>query len=80
LLDNLRKEMKNKYNLTNSTEFSIFVETASKATQLMNKLDWTFINGCSFAYAAITTVGEKLTILKHVKKDLLILLYNMASL
>jgi hypothetical protein len=65
LLDNLRKEMKNKYNLTNSTEFNIFVETASKATQLMSKLDWTFINGCSFAFATITTVGKEVTIPMH---------------
>ncbi|XP_031553677.1 potassium channel subfamily K member 15-like [Actinia tenebrosa] len=57
LLNELKKEMKNKYNITNSSDFDRFVEKANEASQLMRKFDWTFINGCGFAFAAITTIG-----------------------
>ncbi|XP_031553676.1 two pore potassium channel protein sup-9-like [Actinia tenebrosa] len=52
-----RKEMKNKYNLTNSTDFDKFVAIVSEASQLKKKMDWTVLNGCEFTYTAITTVG-----------------------
>ncbi|XP_031553674.1 potassium channel subfamily K member 15-like [Actinia tenebrosa] len=57
LLDELKEEMKNKYKMTNSTDFDKFVEKANKASQLMSKMDWTFLNGCGFTFAAITTIG-----------------------
>lgn len=50
--------MKNKYNISNSTDFDTFVEKAFTASQLMSKMDWTFLNGCGFTFAAITTIGK----------------------
>ncbi|XP_020907394.1 potassium channel subfamily K member 3-like isoform X2 [Exaiptasia diaphana] len=51
--------MKEKYNLTNVTEWDLnqFVEAAHNVIQTRKQKDWTFNNGCEFAFAALTTIG-----------------------
>jgi hypothetical protein len=50
--------MMQRYNITNSTDFQAFVNRVAEATQLKKKLDWNVINGCWFAFSALTTVGK----------------------
>jgi len=52
--------MVSKYNLSNmsDSDFNEFVEAANKALKTRNQKDWTFINGCEFAFAALTTIGK----------------------
>ena len=56
-LKELRTEMDLKYNMTDK-DFDIFVRRAAEAAATEAELDWTFLNSCGFAFAAITTIGK----------------------
>jgi len=56
-LSELRTEIDLKYNMTDS-DFDIFVRKAFEAAATEAEIDWTFLNSCGFAFAAITTIGK----------------------
>ena len=56
-LSELRTEIVLKYNMTEN-DFKIFVRRAAEAAATEAELDWTFLNSCGFAFAAITTIGK----------------------
>lgn len=56
-LNELRKEMDLKYNITDN-DFESFVRRAGIATMEDEELDWTFLNSCGFVFAALTTIGK----------------------
>ena len=56
-LKKLRTEINLKYNLTDN-DFDFFVKRAAEAATTEEGLDWTFLNSCGFAFAAITTIGK----------------------
>ena len=56
-LNELRKEMDLKYNITDN-DFESFVRRAGMATMEDEELDWTFLNSCGFVFAALTTIGK----------------------
>lgn len=58
MLMELRTETNNKYNVTDY-DFESFVRRATTAVSASNKLDWTFLNGLEFVFAALTTIGKK---------------------
>lgn len=55
-LRELRTEIDLKCNMTDN-DFDIFVRRAAEAVATEAELDWTFLNSCGFAFAAITTIG-----------------------
>lgn len=60
-LRELRTEIDLKYNITmTDNDFDIFVQRAAAAVATDAELDWTFLNSCGFAFAAITTIGKVL--------------------
>ncbi|KAL9966746.1 hypothetical protein ACROYT_G024864 [Oculina patagonica] len=56
MLKELRTEIDRKYNMTDK-DFESFVRKAAAAIEIEGELDWTFLNSCGFAFAAITTIG-----------------------
>ena len=56
-LRELKTEIKLKYNMTDN-DFDMFARRAAEATATEEELDWTFLNSCGFAFAAITTIGK----------------------
>ena len=60
-MERLRRQLRNeidiKYNMTDS-DFERFVKKAEEAMLAREELDWTFLNTCGFAFAALTTVGK----------------------
>lgn len=60
-LRELRTEIDLKYNINvTDNDFDIFVQRAAAAVATDAELDWTFLNSCGFAFAAITTIGKVL--------------------
>lgn len=57
MLKKLRTEIDRKYNMTDH-DFESFVRRAAAAVEVDKELDWTFLNSCGFAFAAITTIGR----------------------
>lgn len=56
-LQALRKEMNEKYNLTDN-DFHRFVQRTEEAVREGDKLNWTFLNSAGFVFAALTTIGK----------------------
>ena len=56
-LRELRTDIDIKYNMTDN-DFDIFVKKAAEALATEAELNWTFLNSCGFAFAAITTIGK----------------------
>ncbi|XP_078375762.1 potassium channel subfamily K member 3-like [Oculina patagonica] len=56
MLNELRMEMDQKYNMTDN-DFENFVTRASAAAEEGEELDWSFVNSCGFVFAAFTTIG-----------------------
>ena len=57
MLHELRTEIVLKYNMTDN-DYERFVRRAAAALEVDAELEWTFLNSCGFAFAAITTIGK----------------------
>lgn len=57
MLNDLRREIEAKYNMTDS-EFESFVRRAAEAVTAGKEMDWSFLNSCNFVLTAFSTVGN----------------------
>ena len=58
LLQSLRTDIQATNTNWSEQQFHNFAKRAFEAIRLGEKLDWTFINSCSFIISTLTTVGK----------------------